>query len=237
MKKTIAVLATLVLPFSALAAKPLPFLGDEALREFNCKEQLKAELSSSVESSACHFFRGQDAVKDAALTNLSAQSTKGDGRATYLLGVAAANSPKTTDASELDMAVKFIVKSEEQGFHLAKVFMAQVALAAKEYETAKKLLVAAEEKNVPYANILLSACYNQGLPKVLKPDFKKSCQYAQKASDAGIPDGHAMLGMCYSEGKGVKQDLEKAKALLEKSVSEESVLGQMAAIMLTTPQK
>lgn len=240
MKKTLfttLICVTALASSTANAASPLPFLGDEVLRGFNCKEQVELPLSASLASAACHHFKGTANNKDKALSELSTLSSQGVGEATYLLGVASAQDTKKENVAEMDVAMQFLAKSETQGFHLAKVSMAQVALAAKEYAIAKRLLLEAEKEKVPYASVMLSASYNQGLSGVLKPDVKKSCEYAKKASEAGIPDGHALLGVCYTEGKGVPLNLEKGKALLEKAIAEGSTIGQVAAILLMPYQQ
>lgn len=76
----------------------------------------------------------------------------------------------------------------------------------------------AVEQNDPEAKTIMALMYLHG--NHLPEDDKKAFQLLKEAAEADEPDENAfaILGTCYCDGMGVKQDLEKARYWLQKSI-------------------
>ena len=76
----------------------------------------------------------------------------------------------------------------------------------------------AVEQDEPEAKTLLALMYMQGIH--VSKDEEKAFRLAKEAAEADEPDEDAFvfLGICYCDGAGVKQDLDKARYWLQKSI-------------------
>ena len=86
------------------------------------------------------------------------------------------------------------------------------------YEKAIHWLKKAVEQDEPEAKTLLALMYMQGIH--VSKDEEKAFRLAKEAAEADEPDEDAFvfLGICYCDGAGVRQDLEKARYWLQKSI-------------------
>lgn len=70
------------------------------------------------------------------------------------------------------------------------------------------------------------AQYETGLyytQEIIDKDYQKAVEYFKAAADQGDPDAYFSLGTCYKEGKGVPQNLDKAKEYFQLAAKREGV--------------
>ena len=93
----------------------------------------------------------------------------------------------------------------------------------KDNEYANKLFAEAYPKLVElakngdmYSNFILGAYYNYGIGGI-KKDFSSAIKYIQQSADLGHSGACYDMGKFFTEGRGVKRNLEKAKQYFERA--------------------
>ena len=121
-------------------------------------------------------------------------------------------------------AIKWYRKSAEMGMPRAMFELAQVLLAEKENvnenkeEAIKWLTIAADEAEMPEAQVLLGMCLVvPGSDLALPAD---TIRLFTAAADKGHPVAQYLLGVALYEGAGIKQDREKGLDLIRKAAAQ-----------------
>ena len=125
-------------------------------------------------------------------------------------------------AEDKTEAAKWYEKSALNGYaegqrEIGHCYLHGVGISANP-EKAIYWLKKAVGQNDPEAKTILALMYMHG--NHLPEDDKKAFQLLKEAAEANEPDENAfaILGTCYCDGMGVKQDLEKARYWLQKSI-------------------
>jgi len=125
-------------------------------------------------------------------------------------------------AEDKTEAAKWYEKSALNGYaegqrEIGHCYLHGVGVSANP-EKAIYWLKKAVEQNDPEAKTIMALMYLHG--NHLPEDDKKAFQLLKEAAEADEPDENAfaILGTCYCDGMGVKQDLEKARYWLQKSI-------------------
>ncbi|KAK8845979.1 hypothetical protein M9Y10_020917 [Tritrichomonas musculus] len=155
-------------------------------------------------------------LKEASLY-LKAMSEKGDGFASYLLGLLFQKGQLFE--RDLNKAFYYFQKSSEQknsyGLQkLASCYYYGYGIEQSYSKAVEYLLQSAalENSNALYS---LGICYYNG--HGVEQSYSKAFEYFQKAADLGSSYGLINIGLCYDNGEGVEQDYSKAIEFYEKS--------------------
>ena len=121
-------------------------------------------------------------------------------------------------------AIKWYRKVAEMGMPRAMFELAQVLLAEKDnvnenkQEAIEWLTIAAEEAEMPDAQVLLGMCLTvPGSDLALPAD---TIRLFTAAADKGHPVAQYLLGVALYEGAGIKQDREKGLDLIRKAAAQ-----------------
>ncbi len=94
------------------------------------------------------------------------------------------------------------------------------------YAKASQLAELLADKDIPLANTVIGLLFSIGEGGA-EQDHKTAFEYAQKAAQAGEPEGMALLAACYMHGLGVEKDIAKAVQWAQRSAALGSDLGRV----------
>ena len=158
------------------------------------------------------------------IKTISESAKSGDARAMAIKSILIRIGEIGDDPSKAENLAK---KSSESGnffgyYALARIQQTQKNNPSQDYNNlfSKAIpgLVTAAEQSDPYAELYLSACYEDGWG--IERNITKSLQLINKAAEQGFAQAQYKLGICYLKGQGVEQNLPEGFAWIKKAAEQ-----------------
>ncbi len=157
------------------------------------------------------------ALADAAFDATQRSAMEGDAAAQATLAYDYAKGIGT--AVDVPAAARWYRKSADQGYlpaysRLAGIYYLGEGGVARDVPATLKLVNAGVARNDAECLFLLGAFYAEG--DIFPPDYALAASYYQRAVDLGMREAYGNLADLYRYGRGVPQDVARARALTVK---------------------